>query len=116
MNTRQTVLLTAVTAFASGFLAGMLFAPASGRDARRRIAASARGSTRWLGDQLQNLESQLGSLEQQIQTVGTQFSEKVRGVAKKAVDPYLPTFPEEEEQWKVDRKELTKDLRRMPRK
>lgn len=116
MKTRETVLLTAVTAFAGGFLAGMLFAPASGRDARRRIAESAQDSTRWMGDRLHDLEAQLGLLEQQIQTVGAQFSEKVRGVAKKAVDPYLPTLPEDADQWKVDRKDLTSDLRRLPRK
>ena len=116
MNTRQTALLTALTAFAGGFLAGMLFAPASGRDARRRIATSAQDSTRWLGDRLHDLEAQLGTLEQQIQQTGAQFSERVRGAAQKAVDPYLPTFPDEDTAWKVDRKELAKDLRRMPRK
>ena len=116
MNTKETLFLTAVAAFAGGFFAGMLLAPLSGRDARRRLAQTAQGSTRWVGDQLQSLEAQLGTLEQQIQTVSSQFGEKMRDAAKKAVDPYLPSFPEDAEAWKVDRKELTKDLRRMPRK
>ena len=116
MNTRETLFLTAVAAFAGGFLAGMLFAPASGRDARRRIAETAQDSSRWVGDRLQDLEAQLGTLEEQIQTAGSQFSEKMRGAAKKAVDPYLPSLPEDDEAWKVERKELTKDLRRMPRR
>ena len=116
MNTRETLFLTAIAAFAGGFFAGMLLAPSSGRDARRRIAETAQGSTRWVGDRLQDLEGQLGSLEEQIQAAGAQFSQKMRGAAKKAVDPYLPSFPEDDEAWKVDRKEVTKDLRRMPRK
>ena len=116
MNTRETLFLTAVAAFASGFFAGMLLAPSSGRDARRRLAQTAQGSTRWVGEQLQSLEAQLSVLEQQIQTASSQFGEKMRGAAKKAVDPYLPSFPDDAEEWKVDRKEVTQDLRRMPRK
>ena len=116
MNTKEALFLTAVAAFAGGFFAGMLLAPSSGRDARRRIAQTAHGSTRWVGDRLHSLETQLGALEEQIQTAGSQFGEKMRGAAQKAVDPYLPSFPEDAEAWKVDRKEVTEDLRRMPRK
>ena len=116
MNTRETLFLTAIAAFAGGFFAGMLLAPSSGRDARRRIAQTAQDSTRWLGDQLQGLEEQLGSLEDQIQAVSAQFGQKMRGAAKKAVDPYLPSFPDDADAWKVERKEVTKELRRMPRK
>ena len=116
MNTRETLFLTAVAAFASGFFARMLLAPSSGRDARRRIAQTAYGSTRWVGDRLESLEAQLSTLEEQIQTATSQFGQKMRGAAKKAVDPYLPSFPEGDEDWKLDRKDLTQELRRMPRK
>ncbi len=116
MNTREALFLTAVASFAGGFFAGMLLAPLSGRDTRRRIAETAQDSTRWVGDRLQGLEAQLGTLEEQIQTASSQFGEKMRGAAKKAVDPYLPSFPDDAEAWKVDRKDLTEDLRRMPRR
>ena len=116
MNTRQTQLLTAVTAFASGFLAGVLFAPQSGREARRRIAETAQDSTRWMGDRLQAIETQLGALERQIQAASAQFGEKMREAATRAVDQYVPSVPEDSDALKIDQEDLTHDLRQMPRK
>ena len=116
MNTRQTQLLTAITAFASGFLVGVLFAPQSGREARRRIAETAQDSSRWMGDRLQAIETQLGALERQIHAASAQFGEKMRGGAAKAVDQHVPSLPEDTDAWKMDREDLTHDLRQMPRK
>ncbi len=116
MNTRQTQLLTAITAFASGFLVGVLFAPQSGREARRRIAETAQDSSRWMGDRLQAIEAQLGALERQIHAASVQFGEKIRGAAAKAVDQHVPLLPEDTDAWKMDREDLTHDLRQMPRK
>ena len=116
MNTRQTQLLTAITAFAGGFIVGLLIAPQSGREARRRIAQSAQGSTRWIEDQLHSLEDQLGTLEQHIQSVSAQFGDKVRDVTHKAVDQYLPSFPEESNDWEMEGEDLERNLRHLPRK
>jgi gas vesicle protein len=113
MNTRQTQLLTAVAAFAGGFLAGVLLAPQSGREARRRIARTAQDSTRWVEDRLQTVETQLGALEQQIQAAGAQFGEKVQEVAAKTVEQYVPSLPDDSDL--LEKEDLTRDLRRMPR-
>ena len=116
MNTRQSQLLTAVVAFAGGFLAGVLFAPQSGREARRRIAETAQDSTRWMGERLQAVETQLGAVEQQIQAAGAQFGEKMRGAAGKAVDQYVPSVPDDADALQIDQEDVDHDLRHMPRK
>jgi len=116
MTTRQALLLTAVSSFASGFLAGVLLAPYSGREARRRLVQTTQDSTRWAAGRLHDLEARLGTLEQQIHTAGTQLGDKMRETAHKAVDPYLPVLPEEDEAWKVERDELARDLRHLPRR
>lgn len=116
MNTRQTQLLTAISAFAGGFIAGLLFAPQSGREARQRIVQTAQGSTQWIEDQIHSLEDQLGTLEQHIQSVSAQFGDKVREVTNKAVDQYLPSFPDEQNDWEMEGGDLERNLRHLPRK
>ena len=116
MNTRQNQLLTAVVAFASGFLAGVLFAPQSGREARRRIAETAQDSTRWMGEQLHAVEAQLGVLEQRIQAASAQFSEKIQGAANKAAEQYVPSASDDLDNLEIDQEDVAQDLRQMPRK
>lgn len=115
MNTRQTQLLTAVAAFAGGFLAGVLLAPQSGREARRRIVQTAQDSTRWVEDRLQTIETQLGVLEQQMQAAGAQFGEKVREAATRTVEHYVPALSDDGDLLEMDQEDLTRDLRHLPR-
>ena len=116
MNTSQTLLLTALTSFVGGFLAGLILAPASGEESRRRLARSAEDSTRWLGDRVKDLEVQLTAIEEQLQASGAQLGERLREAAQQAADPYVPGLADEDEDWEMSRKEIAKDLRRMPRK
>lgn len=109
------LLATAVSAFAGGYLAGLLFAPQSGRKARQAIASQARAQTDRLEAQLHALEEQLIAVEQQLEESGYAFSERVRGAAQRTLDHYLPTFDEAADEWKLRRGEVTRDLRRMPR-
>ncbi|MFQ5569720.1 MAG: YtxH domain-containing protein [Rhodothermales bacterium] len=116
MNTRQTILLTAISAFAGGFFAGLIFAPQTGRETRQRLVRTAQGSTRWLGEQLDAVEAKIGVLEQQIHKTTSQFTEKVRETAHHTVDQYVPSMPDDTKAWTVEREDLAHDLRRMPRK
>ncbi len=115
MKTTQTILLAAV-AFAGGYLAGLLFAPASGRETRRRIARSAQEPSRWVGGQVHAFEARLAALEAQLQTLSRQFAEKMRETTQGALDQVLPSVPEDDEAWQIEGDELARNLRRMPRK
>ena len=65
---------------------------------------------------MQTIETQLGALERQIHAASVQFGEKMRGAAAKAIDQHVPSLPEDPDAWKMDREDLTHDLRKMPRK
>ncbi|MDX1546881.1 MAG: YtxH domain-containing protein [Rhodothermales bacterium] len=105
MNNRLSLLLAAAAGFAGGLLTGLLAAPEAGHATRRRLADSARGSTRWMEDRLHALEAQLGEIEQQIEDAGISLA-----------DQYLPGLPDDEAAWAVERDEIDRNLRRLPRR
>jgi len=111
MNSRQSLLLTALASFAGGFVAGVLMAPES----RRRLAAGAQGSARWVGHQMHAIEAQLTALEHQLNTISADLGERVRATTKEAFDPHVPSIPDEE-MWEFEGEDVARDLRRMPRK
>lgn len=115
MRTSGRLLVTVAAAFAGGYLAGLLFAPLSGRQSRSAIAQRARSQSQRLEQQLHALEERLLDAEQQLEEAGHQFSERVRDATHRAMGHYVPTFDEEEVDWDVHKGEITRDLRRMPR-
>lgn len=115
MNTRVSILLTAVAGFAGGLLAGLLLAPQAGRATRRRLAESARDSTHWMEEQFHAFEHQLAEVEHQLQEAGTHLTDRVRAATQDAVDQYLPSMPDDET-WALGRDDLSRDLRHLPRR
>ena len=115
MNTRLAVLLTGLSSFAGGFILGLLVAPESGREARQRVSLAAHGSTRWMGDRLQELEGRLHEIEAQVQETGLHLSQRVREATGRTLDAYVPSVPNEDA-WDIRREDLSRNLRRMPRR
>lgn len=97
--------LTALLAFAGGFVAGILLAPDSGSGTRGRIASTAKDRLAHLDDQLDGLTGQLDALQNQIQKASQTIAERVKTVAIG-----------EEGDWEVADDDVNRDLRRMPRK
>lgn len=121
-STRDT-LLTAVVAFAGGFLAGILLAPDSGAKTRERIADEAKARMRRLEGRLDSLQEQLAGLDdavkntasdlsRRVKAASTQVGQKFRDATHQAVD----VLPTDADAFHVDPGDVTGDLRRMPRK
>jgi len=111
MADTQRTIITGLLAFAGGFLAGILLAPESGTKTRKKIAKEAQSQLRNLGKQLDGLEDRIEGLQKQVKQTGSHLGEKVVDAAKQVVS----TVTEEAADFKVEQKEVAKDLRRMPR-
>lgn len=109
MTSRQTFVLSTLTAFAGGYIAGILYKSDPCRRFRSAVGASARQHTRWVEGQLQLLEEQVSHLEAQLHTLGDDFGHRIR----ETVQHYVPDL--EEEEWEVRDREVERDLPRMPR-
>ena len=76
---------------------GLLLAPKAGRETRRELASKARARFHELEEQLHSVESHLRRLEQQLEVLGERF--------RKAT---------ESEAWKLENKDIARELPRMP--
>lgn len=113
MKIRQTVFWTALAAFAGGYASWRWLAPRSEQALRDSLAAQARASSGWMGTQWQAAEAQLAALEAEVETAGRAFSDKVRSLTQNAFDPL--TF-ELSEAWQLERGEVARELRHLPRR
>lgn len=114
MPRTSTLWFSTAAAFAGGLFSGLLVAPTSGREFRQRIVECTQTQGAWVERRLQRIETQLSALEDQMQTTTTAFSERFREVTGRALDAYVPTMPESS--WAVEKGELARELRFMPRK
>ena len=105
------------TAFAAGFVSGILFAPQSGKNTRKRIADEAREQLKAAESQIDAIEEQLAELNGRVQETGKELSGKIRQAANEAVDSYIPDLADGVENWSEGGEEdVVKDLRNMTRK
>jgi gas vesicle protein len=109
MNAKSSLLVTAATAFVGGFFAGLFYASETGHTVRRRIADQAQHSTRWMEARLHEVETRVHVMEEHLEEAGHEISDKLR----EATGRYVPRA---EEDWTVQQGEMTRDLRRMPRR
>ena len=114
MSTNRNMLLTAMAAFAGGFVAGLLCAPQSGSVLRRRIGDSMQAPTQWAERHFHEIEEQIEALEKRLVATSSEFSEKLSAATKKAVENLVPSIPNETESWDLEGSEIKQDLRRIP--
>lgn len=114
MKAYKNVCITAVTAFAAGFLTAVFVTPQSGTQTRRKLAQYMNDQSQRLVQQLHSVEEQLVSLEHQIAKTSDQFSQRVAEATSRAVSHYVPSIPSDEAGFEIDGAELMRDLRRMP--
>lgn len=104
-------------AFATGFVSGVLLAPQSGKNTRKRIADEARDQLKAAENQLDTIEEHLAELNGRVQETGKELSGKIRQAATEAVDNYIPDIADGVENWSEGgEKDVVKDLRNMTRK
>ena len=108
MTYRERAVLTAVVAFAGGYLFGILSAPRSGRQARSLIAQKAQ-------EQSQRFEAQLHAVEEHLLTMERHLESTLQAATGRAVDHYLPNMEGAEEDWDLSKRDVLRDLRRIPR-
>ncbi len=104
-------------AFATGFVAGILYAPHSGDVTRKRITEQAGERLRAAEKQLEAVEEQLAEVNASIQEKGKALGGKVRKAAQDMVDQYMPDLSGGSSEWSEDGEDdVVRDLRNMTRK
>lgn len=117
MNSSLSKATVVVIAFTTGFVSGVLFAPQSGKNTRRRIADEAREQLKAAESQLEAIEEQLAELNTRVQETGKDLSGKIRQAASETVDEYIPDLADGVEDWSEGGEdEVVRDLRNMTRK
>lgn len=109
-------LASALSGFALGVAAGMLFAPQSGEQLRNRIASEARDQLRQAEARLRDMEKQMRSLDERMAAAREQVGHRVRNVADQARETVLPSIGDAAHQAAIDEKELGQDLRHLTRR
>lgn len=109
--------ITAVSAFAGGIIAGMLLAPDSGRENRRRVAEKMKEQSRRLEEQIGELEDKYRDIEKDVVESGQEIADKLRDRTYKTVDHYLTSVPDDaDKEWGIERDDVAQNLKRMPRR
>ena len=114
MGRTASVFFIAATAFGAGAVAGLLFAPASGTESRKKITGQVKAQTANLERQLREVEKNLTDLEEQVRVSGQELGSRVRTAANNAMDRLLPDVPEDES-WSMEKSDLTSDLPHIPK-
>ena len=111
-----TKFITAVSAFAGGIIAGLLLAPDSGRENRRRVSEKMKEQSRKLEQQIDELEDKYRDVESEVVKSGHDIADKLRDKTYKTVDHYLTSVPDDAEQeWGIEGDDVAKNLKRIPR-
>lgn len=116
MNSRLSQLSTIVAVFATGLCAGLLLAPRSGETTRRRLAVRARYQMRRAEQKLDEVEQQLSTLNDRISETSKDLSTRVRTAAEETISDHLPDLGSTADDWNLDEKEVSRELRHMSRK
>lgn len=116
MNDRFSNIVTVVAAFTAGLCAGLMIAPESGRNLRRRISDEAKAQLKTAEDKLEMVESQLAKVNEQIQAAGKDLGDKVREAAQDAADELIPDLAKSAEDWDLTKDEMERELRNLSRR
>lgn len=114
MRRSRDLLLPTTLAFAGGLVSGLLLAPQRGRDLRAQLLRGFEQPSGWMEDRRKALEEQVARLEAQLHTTSEAFAERFRELTGEAVDAYRPSLADTG--WGVQRGDLARDLRFMPRR
>jgi len=118
--------LSAALAFGAGLATGMLVAPRSGAESRRKIGEQLKSYSENLEKQLNDVEDSLSKVEKQVVETGQALRSRVREAATRVRDRVEDVAEEVRtrggdgaeatpEKWDMDRGDLAHDLPKMPK-
>jgi gas vesicle protein len=109
------VVFTTAVAFGAGVVAGMLMAPESGEENRKKLGAQLRTYTDSLEKQLREVERNLSKVEKQVVETSNELRTRVREAASRAKEEIVGVDDGSPTQWEMNRSDLAQDLPRMPK-
>ena len=109
------VVFTAAVAFGTGVVAGMLMAPESGEQNRKKLGAQLRSYTDSLEKQLREVEKNLSKVEKQVVETSNELRSRVREAASRAKEELAGETGDGSTQWEMNRSDLAQDLPRKPK-
>ena len=115
MKLRGSDIVLLAGTLAAGFVAGVLFAPASGKKTRGQIGDQARRQLSHAEKKLEDVERQLTALNERVGETTSEWSDKLKDAARETVDQHLPDLSMPGEKWDIDDKEMKQELRKMAR-
>ncbi len=106
------VAFSTAVAFGAGMVAGMLMAPESGEENRKKVASQLRAYTDRLEKQLNEVEENLSKVEKQVVETSNELRTRVREAAARAKEQIVSDGPEP---WEMERADVAQDLPKMPK-
>jgi gas vesicle protein len=114
MGKTASVIVIAAAAFGAGAVAGLLFAPASGEENRRKLAQQVKSQTASLEKQVKEVEKSLSSLEKQVKASSQEFGSRIKTAASSAMDRLVPDS-RVDENWDMENADIASDLPHLPK-
>ena len=115
MNRTYSIILATSAALAGGLAAAAWARPDSLRGAQKTISGQLWVHTRWAGSRLADVQEQLFRIEAQLQNTSSEFAQRLAEAGRSAAEQYLPDDPLRRENWDLDRRDIARDLPRLPR-
>ncbi len=112
MSTRISYIITVASAFTAGICTGLMLAPQSGKNLRKRLSVEARSQLKTAEEKLEQVEIQLAKVNDRIQASGKELGNKVRDAA----DELIPDITSDSEQWDLTKGEMERELRNLSRR
>jgi len=106
---------SAALAFGAGIIAGMLFAPDSGAENRKKLGKQIRSYSDSIEHQLEDVEKTLSRAEKQVLETGKELKSRVKEAATRVKDQIGTEVSSVTSQWEMDRSDIAKDLPKMPK-
>ena len=108
-------IVTVFAAFTAGICTGLMLAPSSGKQLRRRIGEEAQEKLKVAEEKLEFVESQISEVNQKLQEAGKELGDRVKEAAKESLDDVIPDLSADGESWDLTKDDVNKELRRMAR-
>lgn len=115
-------ILSAALAFGAGLATGMLVAPRSGAESRRKLGEQLKSYSENLEKQLNDVEDSLSKVEKQVVETGQALRSRVREAATRVRDRAEDVRSRggdgaeaTPDKWDMDRGDLAHDLPKMPK-
>lgn len=110
---RVSQIITVAAAFTAGICTGLMLAPQSGKNLRRKISLEARSQLRAAEKKMDMVESQLTAVNDRLQNASKDLGDRVREAANEAAEEILPDITKDSDNWNLTKGEVESELRNL---